>query len=72
LARRLPAAPTSAWHHRPARRAEYAHDGSIDYDDPMFAGDELCVSMTLVSTYDGRVLWHARDHVDREADHPEQ
>ena len=49
----------------------HTHDGSVDYDEPLFAGDELYVSMTLVSTYDGRVLWHARDHVDREADHPE-
>ena len=49
----------------------YTHDGSVDYDDPMFAGDQLYVSMTLVSTYDGRVLWHARDSVDLEADHPE-
>ena len=36
----------------------------------MFAGDELYVSMTLVSTYDGRVLWHAREELDLEADHP--
>ena len=49
----------------------YTHDGSVDYDDPWFAGDQLYVSMTLVSTYDGRVLWHARDSVDLEADHPE-
>jgi hypothetical protein len=49
----------------------HTHDGRAEYDDPLFAGDELYVSMTLVSTYDGRVLWHARDHVDREADHPE-
>jgi hypothetical protein len=49
----------------------HTHDGSVDYDDPWFAGDELYVSMTLVSTYDGRVLWHVRDHVDREANHPE-
>jgi hypothetical protein len=27
--------------------------------------------MTLVSTYDGRVLWHARESVDREADRPD-
>lgn len=46
------------------------HDGSVDYDDPVFAGDELYVSMTLVSSYDGRVLWHARDHLDLEADQP--
>jgi len=49
----------------------YTHDGNVDYDDPMFAGDQLYVSMTLVSTYDGRVLWHTRDDVDLEADHPE-
>jgi hypothetical protein len=48
----------------------YTHDGSIGYDDPLFAGDELYVSMTLVSTYDGRVLWHARDALDLEANNP--
>jgi hypothetical protein len=46
----------------------YTHDGSVAYDDPMFAGDELYVSMTLVSTYDGRILWHVHDHLDLEAD----
>jgi hypothetical protein len=50
----------------------YTHDGSVDYEDPMFAGDQLYVSMTLVSTYDGRVLWHARQDVDLEANRPEQ
>ena len=49
----------------------YTHDGNVDYDDPLFAGDELYVSMTLVSTYDGRVLWHTRDNVDLEADRPD-
>lgn len=48
----------------------YTHDGSVGYDDPVFAGDELYVSMTLVSTYDGRVLWHARDNLDLAADRP--
>lgn len=48
----------------------YTHDGSVGYDDPWFAGDELYVSMTLVSTYDGRVLWHARDNLDLDADDP--
>jgi hypothetical protein len=48
----------------------YTHDGGLAYDDPMFAGDELYVSMTLVSTYDGRVLWHARDALDLEANRP--
>jgi hypothetical protein len=46
------------------------HEGGVDYDDPVFAGDELYVSMTLVSTYDGRVLWHAREEMDLEADNP--
>jgi len=49
----------------------YTHDGSVDYDDPWFAGDELYVSMTLVSTVDGRVLWHARDSLDLEANRPD-
>jgi len=49
----------------------YTHDGTVDYDDPLFAGDQLYVSMTLVSTYDGRVLWHARESVDLEADRPD-
>ncbi|HEY4395679.1 MAG TPA: hypothetical protein VGP64_16525 [Polyangia bacterium] len=48
----------------------YTHDGSVAYDDPIFAGDELYVSMTLVSTVDGRVLWHARDSLDLEANNP--
>jgi len=48
----------------------YTHDGSIAYDDPFFAGDEVYVSMTLVSTADGRVLWHARDALDLEANRP--
>jgi hypothetical protein len=48
----------------------YTHDGSIAYDDPFFAGDEIYVSMTLVSTVDGRVLWHARDSFDLEANNP--
>jgi len=48
----------------------YTHDGSVAYDDPMFAGDEVYVSMTLISTYDGRVLWHARQALDLEANKP--
>jgi hypothetical protein len=46
----------------------YTHDGNVGHDDEWFAGDELYVSMTLVSTYDGRVLWHARDHLDLDAE----
>jgi hypothetical protein len=48
----------------------YTHDGSVAYDDPMFAGDEVYVSMTLISTYDGHVLWHARQALDLEANKP--
>jgi hypothetical protein len=48
----------------------YTHDGSIAYDDPFFAGDEIYVSMTLVSTADGRVLWHARDALDLQVNRP--
>jgi hypothetical protein len=48
----------------------YTHDGDVQYDDPTFAGDELYVSMTLVSTSDGRVLWHARQELDLDADDP--
>ena len=55
----------------PLNGSVHTHDGNVDYDDPLFAGDELYVSMTLVSTYDGRVLWHTRDHVDLEADRPD-
>jgi hypothetical protein len=46
----------------------HTHDGNVEHDDAVFAGDELYVSMTLVSTYDGRVLWHAREHLDLDAE----
>jgi hypothetical protein len=46
------------------------HDGQVTHDDELFAGDELYVSMTLVATYDGRVLWHARQDLDLDADDP--
>jgi hypothetical protein len=55
----------------PLNGSVHTHDGSVDYDDPLFAGDQLYVSMTLVSTWDGRVLWHTRDSVDLEADRPD-
>jgi hypothetical protein len=46
----------------------HTHDGNVQHEDEYFAGDELYVSMTLVSTYDGRVLWHAREHLDVDAE----
>ena len=39
-------------------------------EDELFAGDEIRVSMTLVSAHDGRVLWHIRDSVDVAPDKP--
>jgi hypothetical protein len=48
----------------------YTHEGDVGYDDPLFAGDEIYVAMTMVSSYDGRVLWHVRDHLDLAADRP--
>ncbi|HEY2729069.1 MAG TPA: hypothetical protein VGK52_03955 [Polyangia bacterium] len=48
----------------------YTHDGDVQHEDEMFAGDELYVSMTLVSTNDGRVLWHARQELDLDAQDP--
>jgi hypothetical protein len=46
-------------------------DGSQVVDeDALFAGDEIRVSMTLVSAQDGRVLWHIRDSVDVAPDKP--
>jgi hypothetical protein len=49
----------------------YTHDGDVQHEDEMFAGDELYVSMTLVSTSDGRVLWHQRQELDLDADDPQ-
>ncbi len=46
------------------------HDGAVTHEDELFAGDELYVAMTLVATYDGRVLWHARQDLDLDADDP--
>lgn len=48
----------------------YTHEGNVEHEDEYFAGDELYVSMTLVSTYDGRVLWHTRQNLDLDADDP--
>jgi len=48
----------------------YTHDGDVQHEDETFAGDELYVSMTLVSTNDGRVLWHSRQELDLDAQDP--
>lgn len=51
----------------------HTHEGRVAEDedeDEVFAGDDLYVSMTLLSAHDGRVLWHVRENVDVEADQP--
>jgi hypothetical protein len=48
----------------------YTHDGDVQHEDETFAGDELYVSMTLVSSSDGRVLWHTRQELDLDAQDP--
>jgi hypothetical protein len=46
------------------------HEGAVADDDSFFAGDQAYVTMSLVSTYDGRVLWHLRQSVDVDLDDP--
>jgi hypothetical protein len=46
------------------------HEGAVADDDSAFAGDQGYITMSLVSTYDGRVLWHLRQSVDVELDNP--
>ncbi len=47
----------------------HTHQGRVVQDeDEAFSGDDLYVSMTMVSATDGRVLWHIRENVDVEAD----
>ncbi len=48
----------------------YTHDGTVDHEDEMFAGDEVYVSMTMISAQDGRVLWHQRQSLDLDAQDP--
>ncbi len=48
----------------------YTHDGTVDHDDEMFAGDQVYVSMTMISAQDGRVLWHQRQSLDLDAQDP--
>ena len=48
----------------------YTHDGTVTHEDETFAGDELYVSMTLLSAHDGRVLWHSRTNLDLDAQDP--
>ena len=49
----------------------HTHEGSVAEDDEYFAGDQAYLSATLVSTYDGRVLWHARQSIDVALDKPD-
>jgi hypothetical protein len=54
----------------PLNGPTYTHDGTVTHEDDTFAGDELYVAMTLVSAYDGRVLWHVRGNLDLDAEDP--
>ena len=54
----------------PLNGPTYTHDGTVTHEDETFAGDELYVAMTLVSAYDGRVLWHVRGNLDLDAEDP--
>lgn len=54
----------------PLNEPVYTHDGTVAEDDENYAGDNLHVSLTLISAHDGRVLWHIRDEVDVDADKP--
>jgi hypothetical protein len=54
----------------PLNGPAHTHEGAVAEDDEFFAGDQAYVSATLVSTYDGRVLWHARQSIDVALDKP--
>jgi hypothetical protein len=56
----------------PLDSSTHTHDGQVADEDETFAGDEIHVSMTLVSAHDGRVLWHIRDSVDVAPDKPHE
>ncbi|HEX3694254.1 MAG TPA: hypothetical protein VH374_02600 [Polyangia bacterium] len=47
---------------------QYTHEGTVAHDDEWFGGDNIYVAMTLVSAYDGRILWHTRQHLDLDAE----
>lgn len=49
----------------------YTHEGQVTHEDEWFGGDQMYISMTLVNTSDGRVLWHLRDDLDLDAEDPE-
>jgi hypothetical protein len=51
---------------------EHTHEGQVADQDDLYAGDELQVSLTLVSAHDGRVLWHIRDSVDADPAKPHE
>jgi hypothetical protein len=55
----------------PLDSPQHTHEGAVADDDAFFAGDQAYVSATLVSTYDGRVLWHARQSIDVDLARPD-
>ena len=48
----------------------YTHEGTVEHEDETFAGDQVYVSMTMISAHDGRVLWHQRQSLDLDAQDP--
>ena len=56
----------------PLNGPTHTHEGAVADEEDVFAGDQAYVSMTLISSHDGRVLWHARQSLDVELDHPPQ
>ncbi|HXU82536.1 MAG TPA: hypothetical protein VN914_14135 [Polyangia bacterium] len=54
----------------PIEGPAHTHEGAVAENDEYFAGDQAYLSATLVSTYDGRVLWHARQSIDVDLDKP--
>ena len=48
----------------------YTHEGTVDHEDEVFAGDQVYVAMTMISAHDGRVLWHQRQSLDLDAQDP--
>ena len=50
---------------------EATHEGAVADENDMFASDDAYVTMSLVSTYDGRVLWHLRQKADVDVSNPQ-
>lgn len=49
----------------------YTHEGQVTHEDQWLGGDQMYLSMTLVNSSDGRVLWHLREDLDLDAEDPD-